>query len=79
MESSRVWPNTSEMTKRGILTNDNFIKMTSLEKFIKVWQKCKHDDKKGMSIIVGFTKMTYFAKLANLAKDSLHVKVWKKI
>ena len=31
-----------------------------------------------MSIIVGFTKMTYFAKLANLAKDSLHVKVWQK-
>ena len=49
------------------------------QKFIKVWQKCKQDDKRGMSIIVGFTKMTYFAKLANLAKDSLHVKVWQKI
>ena len=30
-----------------------------------------------MSIIVGFTKMTFFAQLANLAKDSL--KVWQKI
>ena len=30
-----------------------------------------------MSIIVGFMKMTYFAKLANLAKDSL--KDWQKI
>ena len=63
------------MTKRGILTNDNFIKMTNLAKIYK----SKQDDKRGMSIIVGFTKMTYFAKLANLAKDSLHVKVWQKI
>ena len=47
--------------------------------FIKVWQKCKQDDKRGMLIIVGFTKMTNFAKLANLAKDSFHVKDWKKI
>ena len=31
-----------------------------------------------MSIIVGFTEMSYFAKLANLAEDSLHVKVWLK-
>ena len=66
------------MTKRGILTNDNFIKMTNLAKIYKSWQKCKQDDKRGMSIIVGFTKMTYFAKLANLAKDSSHVKVWQK-
>ena len=44
---------------------------------MKVWQKIKQDDKRGMSIIVGFTKMTYFAKLANLAKASL--KVWQKI
>ena len=27
--------NTNEMTKRGILTNDNFIKMTSLAKIYK--------------------------------------------
>ena len=32
-----------------------------------------------MSIIVGFMEMTYFAKLANLAEDSLHVKVWQNI
>ena len=47
------------MTKRGILTNDNFLKMTNLAKFITFWQKCKQDDKGGMSIIVGFTKMTF--------------------
>ena len=35
IESSRVWPNTNEMTKRGILANDNFIKMTSLAKIYK--------------------------------------------
>ena len=28
----------------------------------QVWQKLKQDDKRGMSIIVGFTKMTYFPK-----------------
>ena len=78
MESSRVWPITNEVTKRGFLTNDKFIKIINLaKKPIKVWQKIKQDDKRGMSIIVGFTKMTYFAKLANLAKDSL--KVWQKI
>ena len=49
------------------------------KEFIKVWQKCKQDDKRGRLIIAGFTKMTYFAKLENLAKDSLHVKVWQKI
>ena len=60
------------------VTNDKFIKFINLaKKPIKVWQKIKQDDKRGMSIIVGFTKMTYFAKLANLAKDSL--KVWQKI
>ena len=41
MESSRVWQNTSEVTKRGILTNDNFIKMTNLAKIykslVKMW------------------------------------------
>ena len=35
MKSSRVWPNTNEMTKRGILTNDNFIKMANLAKIYK--------------------------------------------
>ena len=79
MESSRLRPNTSEMTKRGIFTNNNFIKITIWQKFIKVWQKCKQDDKRGMSIIVGFTEMTYFAKLANLTEDTLQVKVWQKI
>ena len=49
------------------------------QKFIKVWQKCKQDDERGMSIVVGFTEFTCFAKLANLAEDSLHVKVWQKI
>ena len=35
MESSKVWPNRNEMTKRGTLTNDNFIKMTNLAKIYK--------------------------------------------
>ena len=64
MENSRVWPDTNEMTKRGILTNGNFVKMTNLAKFTQ-------DDKRGMSIIVGFTKMTYFA---SLTKESLKVR-----
>ena len=29
------------------------------QKYIKVWHKCKQYDKGGMSIIVGFTKMTF--------------------
>ena len=32
MESSRVWPNANEITKRGILTNGDFTKMTNVEK-----------------------------------------------
>ena len=43
--------------------NDKFGK-----KLFPVWQKLKQDDKRGMSIIVGFTKMTYFAKPVNLAR-----------
>ena len=77
MESSRVWPITNEMTKMGILTNDNFIKLTNLAKnFKKFGKKLSRMTNGGMSMIVGFTKMTYFAKFANLAKDSL--KVWQK-
>ena len=38
------------------------------KKLFPVWQKLKQDDKRGMSIIVGFTKMTYFAKPVNLAR-----------
>ena len=32
MESSRIWAITNEMTKRGILTNENFIKIINLAK-----------------------------------------------
>ena len=32
MESSRLQSNTSEMTKRGIVTNINFIRITNLAK-----------------------------------------------
>ena len=39
MESSRVWPITNEMTKMGILTNDNFIKLTNLAKNFKKFGK----------------------------------------
>ena len=35
---------------------------------MKVWKKLEQDDKRGMSIIVGLTKITYFAKPANLAR-----------
>ena len=35
MESSRVWPIKNEMTKRGILTYDNFIKFINLAKNFK--------------------------------------------
>ena len=39
MESSRVWPITNEMTKRGIWTNDNFIKFINLAKNFKKFGK----------------------------------------
>ena len=39
MESSRVWPITNEMTKRGILTSDNFIKFINLAKRFKKFGK----------------------------------------
>ena len=38
-------------------------------KNLLVWQKFTQDDKRGMSLIVGFTKMTYFAKL----------RIWQRI
>ena len=47
----------------AILRNDKFGK-----KLFKVWQNLKQDDKRGMSIIVGFTKMTYFVNPANSAR-----------
>ena len=72
------------MTKRGILTNENFIKFINLAKnLFKVWQKLKQDHKRGMSIIVGITKMTYFAKPANLARtetmkqQNRHIDRWR--
>ena len=49
----------------------------------KVWQKLKQDDKRVMSIIAGFTKMTYFAKPANLARiekmrqQNSHIDSWR--
>ena len=41
------------MTKKDIWTNGDLF-----GKNLQVWQKLKQDDKRGMSIIVGFTKMT---------------------
>ena len=58
----------NDLTKRGILTNGDFKKITNLVRIYR-FGKIKTG---GMSIIVGFTKMTNFAKLANL--DLL--KVW---
>ena len=74
----------NKMTKKDILTNSDFTKMTNLGKnLFKVWQKLKQDHKRGMSIIVGFTKMTYFAKPANLARtetmkqQNRHIDRWR--
>ena len=74
----------NEITKRGILTNGDFTKMTNLKKkLFKVWQKLEQDDKRGMLITVGFTKMTYFAKPANLARietmrqQNSHIDSWR--
>ena len=43
-------------------------KYSNGKSLFKVWKKLEQDDKGVMSIIVGFTKMTYFAKPANLAR-----------
>ena len=43
--------------KKGHLDKWQFYKNDKFgKKIIKVWQKCKQDDKTGMLIIVGFTK-----------------------
>ena len=54
------------------------------KKFIfKGWRKLEQDDKRGMSIIVGLTKITYFAKAANLAsietmrQQNSHIDNWR--
>ena len=57
------------MTEKGILTTGDLF-----GKNLLVWQKLKQDDKRGMSIVVGFTKMTNFSKLANLDSS----KIWRK-
>ena len=52
------WDNKKgHLDKWWFYENDKFGK-----NLFKVWQKLKQDEKRGMSIIVGFTKMTYFAK-----------------
>ena len=52
------WDNKKRhLDKWWFYENDKFGK-----NLFKVWQKLKQDKKRGMSIIVGFTKMTYFAK-----------------
>ena len=59
-----------KMTKKGIWTNGDLF-----GKNLWVWQKLKQDDKRGMSIIVGFTKMTNFSKFSNVNSS----KNWRKI
>ena len=60
----------NEITKRGILTNGDFTKMTRF-------------DQRGTSIIVDFKKMTYFGKPANLARietmrqQNRHIDSWR--
>ena len=59
----------NEKTKRGILTKWRFYENDKFGKnLFEVWQKLQQDDKRGMLIIVSFTKITYFAKPANLAR-----------
>ena len=70
--------------KKGHLDKWRFYENDKCGKnLFKVWQKLKQDDKRGMSIIVGFTKMTYFAKPANLARtetmkqQNRHIDRWR--
>ena len=70
--------------KKGHLDKWRFYENDKCGKnLFKVWQKLKQDDKRGMSIIVGFTKMTYFAKPANLARtetmkqQNRHIDSWR--
>ena len=74
----------NEITKKKHLDKWRFYENDKFGKiFFKVWQKLKQDDKRGMSIIVGFTKMTYFAKPVNLARietmrhQNSHIDSWR--
>ena len=60
---SRILPNIQMKKQKGASWQ-----MAIIRKWQQVWQKLKHDDKRGMSLKVGFTKMTRFAKVANLAR-----------
>ena len=49
--------------KKGHLDKWRFYENDKCGKnLFKVWQKLKQDDKRGMWVMVAFTKMTYFAK-----------------
>ena len=67
----------NEITKRGILANGDFTKLTNLEKIYLRF------DKRGMSILVGCKKMTYFAKPSNLTRietmrqQNRHIDSWR--
>ena len=70
--------------KKGHLDKWRFYENDKFEKnLFKVWQKLEQDDKRGMLIIVGFTKMTYFAKPANMARietmrqQNSHIDSWR--
>ena len=70
--------------KKGHLDKWRFYENDKFGKnLVKVRQKLNQDDKRGMSIIVGFTKMTYFAKPANLARtetmkqQNRHIDRWR--
>ena len=74
----------NNITKRGHLEKWRFYENDKFGKhWFKVWQKLKRDDKRGMSMIVDFTKMTYFAKPTNLERtetirqQNRHIDSWR--
>ena len=74
----------NEITKKGHLDKWRFYENDKFGKnLFKVWRKLEQDDKRGMSIIVGLTKITYFAKAANLARietmrqQNSHIDNWR--
>ena len=67
----------NEMTKRGILTNNDFTKITNLAKFIYGLANLKKGDKRGMLIIVGFTKPANFAGIETIRQQNRRIDSWQ--
>ena len=67
----------NEMTKRGILTNSDFTKITNLAKFIYGLANLKQDNKRGMLIIVGFTKPANLAGIETIRQQNRSIDSWQ--